>query len=144
MKKLVWEFIRRGLAACGLGPVVLAVVYLVLQHRADVQVLTVHEVCLGIFSLAALAFIAGGLNVLYQIERLPLMAAIWIHGGVLYLSYLAVYLINGWLKRGIAPIMIFTCIFILGYLVIWAVIYTVTKKKTEKLNQAFWQKQHRA
>ena len=94
MKKAVLEFIRRGFIACGFGPLVLAIFYLILQRQAAVQTLTVNQVCLGIFSLYALAFIAGGMNVIYQIERLPLMVAILIHGGVLYVSYLATYLIN--------------------------------------------------
>ena len=141
MKKNILEFIRRGMVACGFGPLVLAVLYLILQQRGDVQTLTVNEVCLGIVSLSALAFIVGGMNVLYQIERLPLMVAILIHGGVLYFSYLAVYLINGWLQSGMAPILAFTVIFILGYLAVWAVIYSITKRNTEKLNDML--KKHR-
>ena len=63
MKKIVLEFIRRGLIACGFGPVVLAMLYLILQHLGEIETLTVNQVCLGIFSLSALAFIAGGMNV---------------------------------------------------------------------------------
>ena len=88
MKKTVSGFIRRGLVAWGFGPIVLAVFYLILRHRGLMEALTVEEVCTGIFSLAALAFIAGGMNVVYQMERLPLMVAILIHGSVLYASYL--------------------------------------------------------
>ena len=60
MKKTVKEFLHRGIAACGLGPVVLAILYLILQHNGVIESLTVNEVCTGIFSLSALAFIAGG------------------------------------------------------------------------------------
>lgn len=144
MKQHVLEFLRRGIAACGLGPLVLAVLYLVLQHHADVQTLTVNQVCLGIFSLSALAFIAGGMNGIYQIERLPLMVAILIHGSVLYLSYLLTYLLNGWLEWGMAPILVFSGIFVLGYLVIWAIIYSVIRKKTTKLNEILKETQHNA
>ena len=140
MKKLALEFLRRGLAACGLGPVVLAVIFLFLRRYAAVETLTVNEVCLGIFSLSALAFIAGGMNVIYQIERLPLMVAILIHGGVLYLSYLGTYLLNDWMEWGTTPILIFTVVFVLGYLLIWAIIYSVTRKDTAKLNEKLKQK----
>jgi len=140
MKKIVLEFFRRGLIACGLGPMVLAVIYLVLQRHGAVQTLTVDQVCLGIFSLSALAFIAGGMNVLYQIERLPLMVAILIHGGVLYLSYLGTYLLNGWLKWGSTPVLVFSGIFVLGYLAIWAIIYSITKKNTARLNEILKEK----
>lgn len=139
MRKYVLGFLRRGMIACGFGPLVLAALYLILQRQGVLQALTVNEVCLGIFSLSALAFIAGGMNVVYQIERLPLMLAILAHGGVLYVSYLAVYLINGWLKWGTAPILVFTGIFVLGYLLIWAIIYTIVSRRTEKINETLEQ-----
>ena len=141
MKKFVLEFVRRGFIACGFGPLVLAIVYLILQKEGTLQTLSVNEVCLGIFSLSVLAFIAGGLNALYQMERLPLMAAILIHGGVLYVCYLTTYLLNDWLDRGTTPLLVFSGIFVLGYLIIWAIIYTITKNKTDKLNQALQEQQ---
>ena len=141
MKKIIPEFFRRGLAACGFGPLVLAVLYLVLQHQAGVQTLTVDQVCRGIVSLSALAFLAGGMNVVYQIEQLPLMAAILLHGSILYVSYLCTYLLNGWLEQGITPLLVFSGIFILGYLLVWAVIYSITKRNTEQLNKMLRQKQ---
>ena len=144
MKKYVLDFLRRGLVACGFGPIVLAVLYLILHRQSGLQTLSVREVCLGIFSLSALAFVAGGMNVLYQIERLPLMVAILIHGTVLYAIYLVTYLINDWLEWGVVPIIVFTGIFVLGYLVIWVIIYSVIKKRTENLNQILKQKQQNA
>ena len=136
MKNIVREFGRRGIAACGLGPVVLAVLYLILQRNGAVETLSVNEVCVGIFSLSALAFVAGGMNVVYQIEQLPLMAAISIHGGVLYVSYLLTYLVNNWLDWGTAPILVFTGIFVVGYLLIWVIIYSIIKRNTDKINEA--------
>ena len=140
MKKHILEFIRRGFVACGFGPLVLAVFYLILQRQENVQTLDVEQVCLGIFSLSALAFVAGGMNVLYQMERLPLMVAILIHGGVLYGSYLVTYLVNGWLEWGTTPILVFSGIFALGYLAVWAVIYSVTKRNTDRINAVLKQK----
>ena len=139
MKKYIGEFLRRGLTACGLGPVVLAILYLVLNHCDAIDTLTVNQVCIGIFSLSALAFVAGGMNVIYQIERLPLMVAILIHGGVLYISYLITYLLNDWLELGTTPVLIFSGIFILGYVLIWAIIYWVTKRNANRLNQMLTQ-----
>ena len=141
MKKNILEFCRRGLAASGFGPLVLAVLYLILQHKGVVQTLSVNEVCVGIVSLWALAFIAGGMNVLYQMERLPLMVAILLHGGVLYISYLVTYLINGWLTQGAKPIVVFTVVFILGYIGIWVIIFSITKKRTERVNAILKEKQ---
>ena len=144
MKKLFVEFLRRGLVSCGLGPLVLAVVYLILHRQAGVETLTVRQVCVGIFSLSALAFAAGGMNAVYLIERLPLMAAVLIHGGVLYLGYLAAYLLNGWLERGTTPILVFSCVFVVGYVAIWGIIYAVIRRKTRKLNELLKQKQQEA
>ena len=142
MKKNVLDFFRRGLLSCGLGPMVLVVLYLILQRECDVQTLTVHEVCVGIVSISALAFIAGGMNTIYQIEQLPLMVAILIHGCVLYISYLGTYLLNGWLERGATPILVFSGIFILGFLAIWAIIYVMTRRNTKKLNTLLTKNPH--
>ena len=141
MKRFILDFLRRGSVACGLGPIVLAFLYLILRQSAAVVTLTVDQVCIGIFSLAALAFVAGGMNAVYQIERLPLMVAILIHGAVLYAGYLVTYLLNGWLEGGIMPVVIFTGVFVLGYLVIWGIIYAITKRNTEKLNAHLQKKQ---
>ena len=135
MKHIVLEFLHRGLTACGLGPIVLVIFYLMMQKNGTIEILTVNQVCIGIVSLSVLAFIAGGMNVLYQIERLPLMMAILIHGGVLYISYLATYLLNGWLEWGRTPILVFTGIFVFGYLAVWVIIYSITKRRTEKINK---------
>ena len=141
MKRFVLEFIRRGSIACGIGPIILAVVYLILRQTAAVNTLTVNEACVGIFSLSTLAFIAGGMNAIYQIERLPLLTAVLIHGGVLYVVYLGAYLLNDWLDLGVIPIIVFTAIFIVGYMVIWAVIYSIIRKNTAKLNEILEKKQ---
>ena len=141
MKKHIREFMRRGFVACGIGPLVLAVLYWILQKTAGVETLTVNQVCLGILSLSVLAFVAGGLNFVYQIERLPLMGAIFIHGAILYASYLITYLVNGWLEQGVTPILVFSAIFILGFLAIWAVIYAIMRSRTRRINEVLKRQQ---
>ena len=143
MKRHIQEFIRRGLTAFGFGPLVLAVIYLILYRQGIIEALSAKQVCLGIFSLSALAFIAGGMNFIYQVEQLPLMVAILIHGITLYISYLATYLLNGWLELGMVPLFAFTGIFIFGYLVIWVIIYAIIRKNTARINQILKEKQQR-
>ena len=143
MKKLASEFFLRGLIAGGFGPIVLAVVYLILNRAVGVETLSVGQLFVGILSLYALAFIVGGLNVLYRIERLPLTFAILIHGGVLYVCYLITYLLNGWIENGVMPIIVFSLIFIIGFVSIWAVIFLVTKVNTKKVTEALKQKRQR-
>ena len=141
MKRFVSEFFRRGLTACGFGPIILAVLYLILHYKGTVETLSVNQVCIGIFSMTLLAFVAGGMNAVYQIERLPLMIAILIHGAVLYVSYLVTYLLNDWLDWGWIPVLVFSGIFVVGYLAIWAVIYSVIRRNTQKLNKMLKEKQ---
>ena len=69
------------------------------------------------------------------------MVVIFIHGVVLYVSYLVTYIINNWLEWGITPILAFTGIFIVAYLVIWAIIYSVIRRNTKQLNKVLKQKQ---
>ena len=144
MKKFVSAFILRGLVAMGFGPVVLTIVYLILKQVAGVEALTINQVCVGVFSLSVLAFIAGGMNAVYQIERMPLMTAILIHGSVLYVGYLGTYLLNDWLDFGVVPMIVFTAIFVVGYIVIWAVIYSAIRRKTARLNDMLKKKQQNA
>ena len=141
MKQIVKDFLLRGMVAAGFGPLALVVFYWITANHIGIETLSVSEVCTGILSLTALAFIAGGMNVIYQIERLPLMAAITIHGAVLYGSYLVTYLVNGWLAQGRWPILVFTVIFMAGYLAIWAVIYGITKRRTDRINEILKQNQ---
>ena len=143
MKKFILDFLRRGFIACGLGPIVLAIPYLILQQTAAVEMLTVKEGCIGIISLTALAFIAGGMNAIYQIEQFPLMIAILLHGTILYISYLVTYLLNDWLEWGAVSIIVFSAIFVIGYLVIWAVIYSIIKRNTAMLNEGLKKRHQR-
>ena len=141
MKRFVAEFFRRGLIACGFGPIVLAVLYLILHNKGLIDTLTVSQICTAIFSITALAFTAGGMNAVYHIERLPLMSAILIHGIILYFSYLGAYLLNDWIEWGTTPILVFSGIFVVGYLAVWGIIYCATKRNTKKLNEMLKEKQ---
>ncbi len=136
MKRFISDFLHRGSIAAGIGPIVLAIVYLILRQSASVEVLSVTQVAVGIFSMTALAFIAGGLNALYQIERLPILLAILIHGAGLYVGYLVTYLLNDWLDSGLIPIIIFSAIFVVGYIIIWVIIYSIIRRNTASINRA--------
>ena len=135
MKNFLKAFLFRGLLAAWGGPVVLATIYGVLGATGTVASLTPREVCLGFLSLTLLAFFAGGMTAIYQLERLALAQAILLHGGGLYLAYLLVYLINGWLLRRIVPILVFTGIFLAGYAIIWLCIYLTTRARSNRINR---------
>lgn len=135
MKKFCLEFLKRGLLAAWGGPFILAIIYGILGANGTLTALTPSEVCKGILSITLMAFIAAGIQAIYQFERLPLISAILIHGAVLYLDYLIMYLMNDWIPRNLESLSIFTIIFIVGYALIWVGIYLFTKRKTDSLNK---------
>ena len=141
MKKFWSGFFLRGLIAAAGGPVIMAIVYGILGATGTVDSISVTEMSKQILTVTLLALIVGGMNSIYQVEQLPLMVAILIHGCVLYVSYLATYLVNGWLEWGITPILVFSAIFIVGFLSIGAVIYSIIRRNTNKLNQILKEKQ---
>lgn len=135
MKTFWKEFLLRGLMAASGGPVVLAIIYGILGATGEVNAFTPKEVCLGILTVTLLAFIVAGMTAIYQIEQLPLPTMILLHGAALYIAYILIYLLNGWLKQQLLPIAIFTAVFVISYAIIWLIIYCVEKRKTGKLNK---------
>lgn len=136
MKKHVKDFMHRGLAASVGGPIILAIIYLCIQAGGEITTVKINEVALAILSSALLAFIAAGVSVVYQIERLPLMWASFIQAVVLYFDYLLIYLLNGWMKADWKVILIFTISFIGGYAVIWSMIYFISiRPAINKMNR---------
>lgn len=135
MKKYICEFLKRGLTFSVGGPVILAIVYGILGASGATESLSPAEVCKGILTVSLMAFIAAGITVVYSIEKLPLFSAVLLHGIVLYADYILIYLVNGWLKSQLLPILIFTGIFLVGYAVIWLAIYFATKASANSLNR---------
>ena len=135
MKKYVHEFVKRGLLAASGGPMILAIVYGIIGATGEAASFTPGEVCMGILTVTLMAFIAAGITIVYQLERLPLASAIAIHAGVLYLDYLLMYLLNSWIPRDWTGIGIFTAIFVVGYALVWVCIYFSIKAKTDYINR---------
>ena len=135
MKKYVLEFIKRGLMAASGGPIILAIVYGIIGATGEAASFTPGEVSMGILTVTLMAFIAAGITIVYQMERLPLTSAIAIHAGGLYLDYLVMYLLNSWIPRDLIGIGVFTAIFAVGYGLVWVCIYFSIKVKTDRINR---------
>ena len=135
MKKHILDFIKRGFVAMGFGPIILAIIYAILGATGVIETIAVGEVVLGVLSISLMAFIAAGITVVYQIESLPLIFAILLHGIALYLDYAIIYLVNGWLAEGALPFIIFTICFVVGYAVVWAIVYLCIRRSTDRLNK---------
>ncbi len=133
MRNYIKRFCMRGLMFAWGGPVILAVVWAALQMARVVSELTVNQVVLGIISTTFMAFIAAGVSVVYQIETLPRAFAGLIQAAVLYVDYLGIYLLNGWVP--VNKIWIFTVIFVLAFAIIWFSIYIPIKIKVDKMNK---------
>ena len=129
------NFVLRGLVAMGFGPIILAIVYGILFLSGVAGVIYVDKMVLEVLTITALAFFAGGITIVYQIEELTLSKAITAHGIILYLCYAVVYLTNNWLEEGTIPFIVFTVIFVVGYALVWLIIYLITKNKIDKINK---------
>ena len=136
MKKtnLVKDFFKIGAMAAGGGPLIMAIVYSCLHAAGVVQMVSVSEMTLGVISSLVLAFIAGGISVIWRIEKLPLMWASFLHASILFLDYILIYLINGWMPFEILPIAIFTGCFVAGYFLIWCCVYYGIRMSVKKMN----------
>ena len=133
MKKHVKDFCKRGMLAAWGGPVIMAFVWLCLKASGVVETLTVDQAVLGIISTTMMAFIAAGVSTVYQIETLPKPIAALIQMAVLYVDYMGIYLLNGWLPA--EKIGMFTLIFIAAFAVIWLIIYLSIRMKVNRINQ---------
>ncbi|MGN1328182.1 MAG: DUF3021 family protein [Eubacterium sp.] len=104
-----------------------------LQNSSVISTLTVGEVIKGILSSLILAFIASGISAIYLEERLPIGIAAIIQLIVLYFDYLLIYLLNGWLMT--KNIVFFTVIFVIGFAIIWFIIYKIISSNVKKMNK---------
>lgn len=128
------EFLLRGLLFGGFGPIVVGIVYAVLQHTLPDFSLTGSQVCLAIVSTYLLAFVQAGASVFNQIEHWPLPKALACHFGSLYAAYVLCYVVNTWIPFKTTVLLIFTGIFAAAYLVIWLTVFITVKTVSKRLN----------
>jgi len=133
MKKFIKEFCIRGLMFAWGGPFITAIVWLSLSASGKIDALNVNQVVIGIFSTTFLAFIAAGVTVIHQIDTIPKPFAALIHASILYIDYLGIYLLNGWME--FSHLWLFTLFFLLGFALIWLSIYIPNRIRVEKMNK---------
>ena len=122
-ENLVKEFFKIGAMCAGGGPLIMMIVYSCLHASGVIDMVSVSEMTLGVISSLILAFIAGGISIIWRIENFPLMWASFLHASILFLDYILIYLINGWMPFEIFPILVFTGIFVAVYFLIWCCVY---------------------
>ena len=134
--KSFWKgFCLRGLMVSCAGPILVAIIYVCIAASGNLISLTPYEVCTAIVSSAIMAFVAAGITAIYTIEKLPLIWAVLVHAGILYVDYLAGYLLNAWLPFAWKSVGIFTGSYIVGYALIWLCIYLGIRRRTKKINE---------
>lgn len=135
MNKYVKEFFHRGLMFGGFGPIVTAIVLLILSHKINDFSISGNQVFMAVVSTYIVAFVHAGSSIFHQIEHWSTMKGLFCQLGSLYLVYVLTYIINSWIPFEIAVILIFTAIFVFTYLVIWLIVYLCVKATSKKLSE---------
>ena len=121
MKEIAW-----------LGLVILCIVWFFLDQNHVVTQLAVPEIIRNVLTIILMAFIAAGISAVYTLEQLPYPFAALIQMAVLYFDYMFIYLLNGWMPVSALPV--FSLIFVVGFGVIWLIIYLTIRRTAEKMN----------
>ncbi len=134
MNKYLKKFLHRGLIFGGFGPIILGIIYAILENTIENFSLNGVQILVAIVSIYILAFLQAGASVFNQIEEWVIPKSMLCHFSVIYFAYLFCYLINNWLPFSSNVILIFTAIFIAVYLIIWITVFVCTKLVSKKLN----------
>lgn len=134
MNRYVKSFLHRGLVFAGFGPIVIGIVYAILEGGITDFSLSGVQVLVAILSSYVLAFVQAGVSVFNQIEHWPIAKSLSLHFAVLYVTYVCVYLLNSWIPFEPMVVLIFTLIFVVCYFVIWLTVYLITKKTAKNFN----------
>ncbi len=135
MNKYLKEYLKRGMAFGGFGPIIAGAVYLILSFCIDGFTLSGADVFVAIVSTYLLAFVQAGATVFNQIEGWPIAKSLLCHLGSIYVAYVGCYLINSWIPFEPTVVAIFTAIFIVTYFIIWIAVYLSIKAVSKKLNK---------
>ena len=135
MNKYVKEFLHRGLMFGGFGPIVVGIVFVILQYTVEGFSLSGMQVLLAVVSTYLLAFIQAGATVFNQIEHWSIVKSILCHFGSLYAAYSVCYIANSWIPFDPMVLVIFTAIFVVSFFVIWTVVYLSVRAATKKFNK---------
>jgi len=135
MNPYVKAFFHRGLIFAGFGPVIVSIVYAILEGTLQDFSLSGTQVLLAIVSTYLLAFVQAGTSVFHQIEHWPVAKSLLLHLITLYAAYSLCYVANSWIPFEPAVLLIFSGIFLVCYLIIWLTVFLTVKATQKRLNQ---------
>lgn len=134
MNRYIKSFLHRGLIFAGFGPIILGIVYAILQKTVTDFSLNGVQILIAIVSIYLLAFVQAGASVFNQIESFSIPKSLFCHLSVLYLAYTSCYLINSWIPFDPKFLLIFTAIFLIVYFSVWITVFVAVKITSRKLN----------
>ncbi len=126
---IVKEFCKRGLMFGGLGPIVLGIVCLFIDEFNG------NDVFLSIVSTYTIAFIHAGTSVFKDIDNWSIVKASGVQLLTIYVTYTVLYLVNSWIPFKWSVLVIYTGLFVVAYIIIWLIVYSVVKTSTDNMNK---------
>lgn len=118
----------------GFGPIIYAIIIMILSYTLPDFSITAMEVFKAVLSTYLLAFVHAGASVFNQIESWSVLKSLLCHLSTLYVAYTICYLANACLTYSWAVIGIYTAIFIVGYALIWTIVYCCVRVSAKRLN----------
>ena len=140
-KRFLRSFLLRGMMFGGFGPIVLGIICLCISASGtEAPIGGGLEVCLGIVSTYLLAFVQAGATVFNQIEEWSLPRSLLCHFSTVYAAYVLCYLVNSWIPFDWRVLLIFTAVFVVGYLIIWLSVFFSVRAFERRCNERLAQK----
>ena len=134
MKKYAVEFVKRGLLFSVFGPIVMGIVFWIIELTGVDLNLSGGQTLLAIVTVSVLAFVQAGSTVFHQMETWSPLKSALLQLLSIYVVYIATYLLNSWIPLRWEVILIFTIVFVVTYFSIWVTVIMVTKSTANKLN----------
>lgn len=135
MKRYVKQFFLRGMLFGGFGPIVMAVIYAVLQATVEGFSLNGYEVAVAIVSVYLLAFVQAGASVFNQIEEWSLPKSLLCHFSTLFVAYSLCYIGNTWIPFEPLVLAVFAAVFVVIYFLVWGIVYLCVRHAGRKMNE---------
>ena len=132
MNKYFKIFIHRGAIFGGFGPIIMAIIYLILHFTIDGFSADGSEIFSAIISTYMIAFIHAGSSIFTQIGHWPIAKSIFVHFTLLYFTYTLCYLINSWIPFDLTVFLIYTGAFIAAYAIVWVIVVLCVTRRIEK------------
>ena len=136
MNKYVKSFLHRGLIFGGFGPIILGIVFFIIELSGVELVLSGSDILLAITSIYILTFVQAGASVFNQIEHWSIAKSLLFHFSTLFIIYSLCYLVNSWIPFEPIALLIFFLSFALTYFIVWFTVYLCVRAHTKRLNNS--------